>query len=674
LDALLNLSSLRHNAIEFNKIKESDFIPALDIILKESATKLEAYKKESSVSFHSVIEVLSEVTEQLDHISSIFYMLYSAHATDALREVAQEFSQKITAFSNQISMDEKVFERVKALVDQQEKESLTSEQHRVLDKTYSSFVRNGALLNDEKKKELKAVNEELSNLSLKFSDNLLKSMNELFLHVKNEGELTGLSKTLIDKAQSEAKERELEGYVFTLQYPSYLPFMKSCSNRKLRKEFSLISTRKGRMDADSDNAPVIKREIELRIKRANLLGFEKYCDYVLDKRMAKTEKTVRDFIENISTKAMSKAKEEFGELKKLAKDLDGIDDFSPWDQAYYCEVLKKKTLDFDDELLRPFLKCENVVAGLFEVANRLYDLTFKEVHDLPKYHEKVQVFEAYESGEFLGLFYMDLFPRKTKKSGAWMTNFIEQGLFFGEVKRPHVGIVCNFTQPSEKVPSLLTLNEVLTLFHEFGHALHGLMSKCRYRDVSGTSVYWDFVELPSQIMENWVGEKECLSLFAVHYETGEKLPEALFAKIKESQKFLEGLATVRQLSFAELDMNWHSLTEVPANLNVEEFEKKSREKYKFYDESVKTQPLSFSFGHLFAGGYSSGYYSYKWAEVLDADAFELFLEKGIFNKEISNKFKQTILEKGDSQDPMALFEAFRGRKPEVSALLKRAGL
>ncbi len=673
MEALLKLSNQNHNAIEFQNIKESDYLPALKKSISEADQAIKDYKSNTQINFKSVIEDLDSISEDVDYISSIFYSMYSAHATDELREKSQEFSATLTEFSNKISLDEEIFEKIKALYLDKDNQGLTLEQDKVIEKYYSDLVRNGALLKGEKKDRLKEINKKLSELSLKFSDNVLQSSNSLTCEITNLSELEGVPEHVINQASKKAKELNKEGYVLTMDYPVVLPVLKYCKNRETRKKLNIVFKQRGRVEG-FNNKEIIKEEISLRNERSQLLGFRSHVDFTLKKRMAQNEETVLNFIEEVISKAMGPAKKEFEQLENLALE-DGIKDYSPWDHNYYSEILKQKVLSFNDEVLRPYFSVEKCLSGMFEVANKLYDLNFKLRDDLPKYHEEVMIYEVFEKDQYLGLFYVDLYPRATKKQGAWMTNLFDQGLFKGKVHRPHVAIVCNFTKPTESKPSLLTFNEVLTLYHEFGHALHGLLSKCTYRAVSGTSVYWDFVELPSQIMENWVKEKECLDLFARHFETGENIPEDIIKKIKQSNQFLEGLATIRQMSFSLLDIKLHSMSaQEIEHLNIEEYEKNLMTRFNFYQNKDSNSPMSFAFSHLFAGGYSSGYYSYKWAEVLDADAFEEFIKVGIFNKEKASSFKENILEKGGSEDPLTLYKRFKGAMPDSSALFKRAGL
>jgi peptidyl-dipeptidase Dcp len=450
-----------------------------------------------------------------------------------------------------------------------------------------------------------------------------------------------------------------------------VPVLTYAKSRELRKEIFMANSTKAFM-GEFDNQKNVLAVVELRHERANLLGYKTHADYVLEERMAGSAQKVNSFLIELQNKAKPKSLKEVEKLKKLAKELDGLETFERWDSAYYSEILKQREIGLDEEVLRPYFQLEKVVDGVFAVSEKLYGLKYSEVFDLPKYHEDVRIFEVSDKRGFVGLFYMDFFPRETKSPGAWMTNLSDQGLSHGKLKRPHVGIVCNFTKPTKSKPSLLTLNEVTTLFHEFGHALHGLLSNCQYTTLSGTSVYWDFVELPSQIMENWVLEKECLDIFATHYQTGEKIPVKYVQQIKDAGNFLEGIATMRQLTFGILDMQWHSTDPKVIN-DVVDFEAKATEGTNLLP-IVQGTSLSCSFSHIFAGGYSAGYYSYKWAEVLDADAFEFFKEKGIFDSYVARLFRENILEKGGTEHPMELYKKFRGKEPSVDALLKRAGL
>ena len=625
------------------------------------------------VSFESVIEAEETAADRLDYVAEVFYALYSAHCTDKLSEIAPEFNEKLTNYSSDVSLDSKLFEKIKEVYEQKESLNLTPEQKVVLENTYSSYTRNGALLSEDDKLTLRNIDQELSQLNLKFSENIRNATNSFELKIENEKELAGMPDSVIEAASMRASEKGHENsWLFTLDFPSYLPFMQYCQNRELRQKMQTAASTKA-CGGEFDNTGNVKEILSLRQRRAKLLGYKNHADFVLEKRMAKKAETVLAFLDEILEKSHAKAHEEFKRLKGLRKEMTGEANFERCDAAMYTEFLKKKELNFDDEVLKPYFQIENVIEGVFTIAKKLYQLEFIKRDDLPKYHEDVTVYEVRDIDQnYVGLFYTDFYPREQKRPGAWMTTFRNAGLQFGEVKRPFVSIVCNFTKPTKTKPSLLTLDEVLTLFHEFGHALHGLLAKSKYKSVAGTNVHWDFVELPSQIMENWVMEKECLDIFAKDYQTGELIPANLIEKIQESRKFLEAMATLRQLSFAYLDMSWHSID--PEKIDdVIEYENSIMKKFNLYD-SESEGAMSPAFGHIFAGGYAAGYYSYKWAEVLDADAFELFLEKGIFNQEVAKSFKENILEKGGSEDPSVLYRQFRGSDPKPEALLKRAGL
>lgn len=671
---LLEKPKATHGAYPFDKVRPEHFLPALKNAIETAKSQIEIWKQNSSTNFQHVIVEKGELTEQVDYVAGIFFNLHSAECTEELEKISPEMSEILTRFSNDISLDPIIFQKVKTCYESRLDQKLTKEEMTIVDKTYKGFVRSGALLADSEKNRMREVDERLAQLTLSFSQNILKATNDYLLEVKNKEDLAGLPETVIEAASELAEKKGKTGsWCFSLDVPSMLPFMTYAKNRELRKNLMFASSSKT-LNNQFDNQDSLKEILKLRTERAKLLGFNTHADYVLEERMAMSPKKVNDFLDELLLKARPHAEKDVSRLKQLALELDGIKDFQSYDSAYYSEILKKKELSMDDEMLRPFFKLENVVDGIFKVAHRLYGLNFKEVFDLPKYHEDVRSFEVTdeESGKFIGLFYTDFFPRPTKRGGAWMSGIKEQGMYSGSIERPHIMIVCNFTKPTKTKPSLLSLDEVLTLYHEFGHALHGLLSNCKYRDLSGTSVYWDFVELPSQIMENWVMEKECLDLFAVHFETGEKIPADLVAKIKSSGKFLEGLATMRQLTFAFLDMTYHTVD--PDSISdVEEFERKIIEKTSLLPRIPGTS-VSTSFSHIFAGGYSAGYYSYKWAEVLDADAFEFFQTAGIFNREVAKKFREHILEKGGTEHPLELYKKFRGQEPDVSALLRRAGL
>lgn len=663
MNPLLQKMQSFDGAIEFSKINESDFLPALEEAIKLAKANLEEVKKETSPNFTNIIEKIEFGAETLDQVVNVYYTLYSAHCTDALSDISEEFSTKLTNYSSDFNLDEELFKKVKAVYDL--KEDLTAEQSKLLEATYSTFTRNGALLGGEDKEKLRSIDQELSNYGLKFSENVRKATNDYILFIDDESKLDGLPESSLEPAKALAVEKGKENaWAFTLQYPSYAPFMKYCNNRELRKELYTAFTTRA-TSGELDNRENVVAMLRLREERAKLLGYENHATYTLEKRMAKKPETVMEFLEDLYTKSFSKAQDEVTELAKYQDE-----SVEAYDTSYLSEKYKKDKLNFDDEVLRPYFKLENVINGAFTVAEKLYGLKFTKRDDVEGYHKDVTVYEVNDANGYLGLFYTDFFPRAEKRPGAWMGAIREQSKGTSEI-RPHINIVCNFTPSTATKPSLLTLNSVLTLFHEFGHALHGLLANSQYKSLSGTNVYWDFVELPSQVMENWVSEKECLELFAHHYESGELIPDHLIEKIKESGQFLEAMGTIRQLSFATLDMECHLAGSKVTDILAEE--SRIMEKFSLTPKLDGTN-MSCSFGHLYGGGYSAGYYSYKWAEVLDADAFSLFKEKGIFNTEVAKSFRENILERGGTEDPMELFKKFRGREPQVDALLERSGL
>lgn len=569
-------------------------------------------------------------------------------------------------------MNEGLFKRIKAIYEQRDSLDLTTEQQTLLEKKYKNFSRNGANLTEENKKRLREIDTELAKLKLTFGENVLAETNKYEMLLTDEKDVEGLPDGTKEAAAQLAESKGKEGWLITLDYPSYIPFMKYAKNRELRKKLSMAFGSKGFHNDELDNQENVKRIVKLRHERAKLLGYKTHAHFVLEERMAETPEKVLDFLNELLEKAKPAAELEFAELEAYAKELDNIDRLEKWDSAYYSEKLKQKLFNLDDEKLKPYFKLENVINGVFRVAEKLFGLTFKEVDHVDKYHKEVKTFEVYENGDFVSLFYADFHPRPGKRGGAWMTSYKPQYVLNGKNNRPHISNVCNFTKPTSSKPSLLTFNEVTTLFHEFGHALHGMLANTTYPSLSGTSVYWDFVELPSQVMENWCYEKEALELFAHHYETGELIPMELVEKIKESATFQEGMATVRQLSFGLLDMAWHG--DDPSNItDVKAFEDQAFESTDLFPKTAETC-MSTSFSHIFQGGYSSGYYSYKWAEVLDADTFAYFKENGIFSRTVADRFKEYVLSKGGTENPMELYKKFRGAEPSIDALLERAGL
>ncbi|MGB1308125.1 MAG: M3 family metallopeptidase [Oceanihabitans sp.] len=659
----------------FKSIKNEDFLPAFKTAIQAAKNEIDAIiNNPEPASFSNTIEALDFSGAQLDRISSIFFNLNSAETNDEIQKIAQEVSPLLSEFSNDITLNQDLFKRVKTVYNNKASLQLTKEQETLLDKKYKSFSRNGANLPEDKKLELREIDKELSKLKLQFGENVLAETNKFEMLITAEKDLEGLPAGAKEAAKQMAESKQKEGWLITLDYPSYIPFMTYADNRELRKKLALAFGSKAFKNDDLDNQEIVLKLVNLRFKRANLLGYKTHADFVLEERMAKTPMKVKEFLNELLEKAKPAADLEFASLEQFAKDLDGIDQLQKWDSAYYSEKLKQKLFSLDDELLKPYFKLENVIQGAFTVATKLFGLHFEEIHDIDTYHEDVLTYKVTnERGELISIFYADYFPRPGKRNGAWMTSFKPQSIQNGENHRPHVSIVCNFTKPTKSKPSLLTFNEVTTLFHEFGHALHGMLANTTYPSLSGTSVFWDFVELPSQVLENWCYEKEALALFAKHYKTGEVIPMELVAKIKESATFLEGMQTMRQISFGLLDMAWHA-NESPENIeSVKTFESLAFGNTKLYPD-VKENCMSTAFSHIFQGGYSSGYYSYKWAEVLDADAFEYFKEAGIFNKTVATKFKEHVLSKGGTENPMTLYKRFRGQEPKPEALLKRAGL
>ena len=636
----------KYNTAPFSKIKNEDFLPAFIKGIELAKAEIDAIVRNPiKPTFENTIEALAFSGDLLDRISSIFFNLNSAETNDEIQKIAQEVSPLLSEFGNDVRLNPDLFARVKTVYEQRDKLNLNPEQTTLLDKKYKSFSRNGANLPEDKKNQLREIDKELSKLSLQFGENVLAETQAYQLHIANESDLAGLPEGTIEAARSLAKSQEKEGWTFTLDHPSYVPFVTYANNRELRKKMAIAFGAKGFQNNEFDNQEIVLKIAKLRFDRAQVLGYATHAHFVLEERMAESPEKVKTFSNDLLEKAKPAALKEFAQLTAFAKELDGIDHLEKWDGVYYSEKLKQKLFNLDDEILKPYFQLEKVLDGAFAVAQKLYGITFEEIYEVDKYHEEVKTYAVKdEDDQLVAVFYADFFPRKGKRNGAWMTSFKSQYIKKEINERPHISIVCNFTKPTETKPSLLTFNEVTTLFHEFGHALHGMLANTTYPSLSGTSVYWDFVELPSQILENWCYEPEALALFAYHYETGEMIPMELVHKIKESASFQEGMATMRQLSFGLLDMGWHA--QDPSNIkDIKAFETEQFAATQLYPD-VKENAMSTSFSHIFQGGYSSGYYSYKWAEVLDADAFEYFQEKGIFNKEVATKFKENVLSKG----------------------------
>ena len=660
----------------FDQIKNTDYLPAFQELIKTSEAEIEHIANNPEApTFSNTIEALAYAGEQLDVVSNIFFNLNSAETNDEIQQIAQEVSPLLTEYSSKISQNEKLFERIKKVYDEKANYELNEEQQTLLNETYKGFVRNGALLNETDKEKLKNISIELSTKQLQFGQNVLAATNAYIKHLTNKEDLAGIPEAIIAQYAEEAKERELEGWAVSLQYPSYVPFMTYAENRTLRKELALANGKKSFDGNEFDNQQMIKDIISLRDQKAKLLGYENYAAFVLEERMAKSPQKVESFLHELLEKATPYSQKEIEELKALAK-ADGIEDMQSYDHSFYAEKLRKQKYDLNDEELKPYFPLEKVQDAVFRLAKQLFGLTFEERKDIPKYHDEVRTYEVKEvfdsaqtdRQQYKAILYVDYFPRKGKRAGAWMTSYKNQYKQNGENSRPHISVVCNFNKPSGDTPSLLTFQEVTTLFHEFGHAIHGILANTQYPGLSGTSVKWDFVELPSQFLENFCYEPEFLKTFAKHYQTGEVLSDEKIEKIENSKNFMEGYQTLRQLGFGLLDMAYHIKSDEVKDIKAfEDVQTKATQLYPVNPETA----ISPSFSHVFQGGYASGYYSYKWAEVLDADAFAYFKETGIFNPETAAKYK-VLLSSGGTKDPMELYKNFRGSEPKVESLLKRA--
>ncbi len=664
----------KFDTIPFSKIKLEHYVPAVHEGIKQASQEInQIVKNIESPSFQNTIEKLDNVGEILDKVTNAFFNLNSAETSPEMQQLAQEISPLLTSYKNDVMMNTELFHRVKSVYNNPPND-LNEEQKTLLKNTYKSFDRNGANLSKTDQDTLRNIDNQLSKLSLTFGEHVLLESNAFQLFLENERDLDGLPEGVKEAAAMAAEQNGEKGkWLITLDYPSYIPFMTYSTVRELREKMYKAFSSKAFSDNEQNNESIIKQIVDLRHKRANLLGFDSHADFVLAERMAESPNKVYSFLNEIQEKALPFAKNEFKTLTDYANKQDGIKELKKWDGGYYAEKLKKETFNIDDELLRPYFQLEKVVQGVFLTAQKLFGLHFHRNTDIDVYHKDVVTYEVTDAdGKHIAVFYADFFPRPGKRQGAWMTSFRSQKVVDGIDQRPHVSIVCNFTKPTDTKPSLLTFNEVTTLFHEFGHALHGMLANGQYASLSGTSVYWDFVELPSQLMENWCYEKECLDLFATHYETNEPIPTEYIDRIKSSANFMSGMATIRQISLGKIDMGWHA-KEVDASLDVKAYETSQIEGLDFCP-SVKEACTSTSFSHIFQGGYSSGYYSYKWAEVLDADAFEAFQENGIFDSETAESFKKNVLSAGGSVHPSILYKRFRGRDAKPDALLKRAGL
>ncbi len=663
------------NSVPFNKIKPEHFRPAFDSVINETRKKIDGIiNNPEKPDFNNTITALERANNKLNRLYLILENLNHAETGKELQEITKEITPLFTDYSNDILLNTELFNKIKRVYEETDQSKLDVEDAQLLNKTFKDFERNGATLSEKDKLKYREITRELAQLSVLFNEHLLNETNNYILHIRKHSDLSGLPENVIASSAEEAKSRNLEGWVFTLQIPSYISFMKYANNRELRKQLYLAYNQRGLKNNENDNRGVIKRIVELRIQKSQLLGFNSFADLTLCDRMAETTGKVETFLNDLLIASLPTGKKEYREILKLAGSLGADFVVEAWDWQYYAEKLKKQKFDVDDEMTRPYFQLENVEKGVLGLANTLYGLTFKENTIIPVYHKDVKVYEVYEADNtFLALLYLDYFPRSGKVGGAWMTEYQQQHILAtGEEQRPQVSLVFNFTKPTEKRPSLLSYNEVTTLLHEFGHGLHSMLSKCKYEELSGTSVYQDFVELPSQFLENWAEQKEWLDKVSVHFETGKRVPGEMVKKIVDSKNFLAGSMSLRQISFGLLDMKWHTLTE-PYRGDILSFEEQAMAPAHILPK-VPGTGISTSFSHIFSGGYAAGYYSYKWAEVLDADAFAYFKENGIYNKDIAHSFKNNILSRGGTEHPMQLYIKFRGKEPSIDALLERSGL
>lgn len=662
-----------HNTAPFNEIKLEHYEPAiLEGIRRENETIDQIVNNPEAPSFDNTIAYTTP-DNMLSRVTEVFFNLLSAETNDAMDELAQKMSPILTEHANNIMLNEKLFARVKQVYENHG--PLDAEEQMLLDKMYEGFIRSGVNLNAEDKEKFRAISKELSQLTLQFSQNQLKETNNFMLHLTNEEDLKGLPDSAIEAARLAAKEKDLDGWVFTLHAPSYSPFMTYADNRSLREKMYRAANTICTKDNEYNNLDIVKRIVNLRREKAQLLGYRTYADFVLKQRMAENSEQVYRLLNDLLDAYLPTAKAEVAEVVALAKKLEGNDfDFRAWDFSYYSHKLRMEKYNIDAEMLRPYLELEQVKKGVFGLATRLYGITFRENKDIPVYHPDVHAYEVFdEDGSFLAVLYTDFHPREGKRSGAWMTSYKEQWISKEDGNsRPHVSLTMNFTKPTEEKPALLTLGEVETFLHEFGHALHGIFANTRFESLSGTNVYWDFVELPSQIMENFAIEKEFLNTFARHYQTGEPMPDELIDRVVRSRNFNVAYACIRQVSFGLLDMAYYTLDK-PFEGDVMTFEREAWKRTVLLPQEKDTC-MSVQFGHIMAGGYAAGYYSYKWAEVLDADAFSLFKQHGIFSREIASRFRKEILSKGGTEHPMTLYRRFRGQDPTIDALLERNGI
>ena len=670
----LRESAAPFGAPEFDKIRNEHYLPAFEQGIAEAKAEIDAIVANTEEpTFENTIEAMEYAGETLNRVANVFFNLMEADTDDEMQQIAEQVSPMLNDYTMYVSLNAPLFEKVKAVYEKKDGLGLDKDQLKLLEDNYKSFVRGGANLSDEDKALYSKWSEELSLASLQFSKNVLAATNAYTLHITDEADLAGLPEFVRTMAAETASEKGLEGWAFTLDAPSYSPFLKYSTVRNLRQDiWTAYNTRA--TSGEFDNREIVKKIVDLRIKIANILGYETYADYALEERMAKNKATVNGFIMELLEPSMEFAKKDVADVYAFAKK-NGFEDskLMPWDFSYWSERYQEAEYSLSAEELKPYFQLESCIDAVFGLASRLYGISFTELDNVPVYHEDVKVYEVNDAdGRHLALFYADFFPRASKRGGAWMTEFRGQSIKDGVEYRPFISIVCNFTKPTADAPALITHDELTTFLHEFGHALHGIFAEGRYPSLTGTGVSRDFVELPSQIMENWAFEPEYLNSFAKHYQTGEPIPAELIEKVVAAKNYLAGYSQVRQLHFGYLDMAWHSIAELPAEGTIE-FEQKTLDPYAVMP-SVEGAAFSCSFSHIFSGGYSAGYYSYKWAEVLEADAFSLFKEKGIFNTEVSHSFRENILSKGGTEDEAVIYRNFRGHDPEPQALMEKLGL
>ena len=654
--------------LPFEQIKTADFLPAIEHEIDATLKEIELIcTNPAEPTFENTLEAIEKSGAKLGIISGVLFNLNSAETSTELQEITQKAAPLLTKLQNDIRLNAALFERIKTVFEGNT-DALSTEQKTLLEKEYKSFVRNGALLKEEAKITLREIDQQLAKLSLNFGEHVLADTNAFSLHIRNEDELRGLPQSAISMAKQMAEAKNLDGWLFTLDYPSYVPFMTYAENRELRQQMSKAFGQRGFQQNENNNEETILSIVQLKHQRASLLGYESHAAFVLEERMAKDEETVVAFLNDLKEKSYPKAKEEWEEILEYGKDRLGYTEVNKWDTSFISEKIKQERFAFNEEELKPYFSLPKVLKGLFKIVEKLYGLSFEINPKVEVYHPDVLPYEVKKNGKFHAVLYADFHPREGKRNGAWMTSYRSQS----KDQRPHISIVCNFSPSTKDTPALLSFNEVTTLFHEFGHALHGMLANTTYGALSGTSVSWDFVELPSQVLENWCYQPEALALFAQHYLTDELIPQSYIEKIVKAGQFQQGLQTLRQLSFGFLDLSWHGKNG-PSITSVKEHERRIMQPFQFSEDSPESC-MSTAFSHIFQGGYSAGYYSYKWAEVLDADAFELFLENGIFDTKTAQSFHDNILSKGGTEHPMKLYKRFRGKEPNPEALLKRAGL